>query len=237
MLSSMDTVTLRPGNKALDYIVNNYSDRGEKFEYLVRYLPDFAALLSSEAKKTAEALSQRDNSGETIDQIFSGKSGALADCVLDLMLVPCFGEIAGYCGENELASAFVDALLYQATGHEPGLPTESEVRDEGTHRTHGIAKYQIARRYISSVADLEGWIFGKEYAAIVENDAKDLARIMAVAPLTLAYRQCARWSVRYFLYGTLPSEDEQQKLNSAVEGSFKAMAQVFTRVGREDSKD
>jgi hypothetical protein len=111
----METAALRPGNKALDYIVNNSSDRGEKFAYLVRYLPDFAALLSREAKKASEALLQCDNPQESIDQVFPDKSGVLGDCVFDLMLVPCFGEIARYCGDNELASVFVDALLYQST--------------------------------------------------------------------------------------------------------------------------
>lgn len=232
----MDANTLRPGNKALDYIVNNYADRGEKFAYLVRWLPNLAAQLSSEAKQTSENLLLR-VPRENGDQVFSDRSGILADCVLDLMLVPCFGEIAGYCGDNELASLFVDALLYQATGHETEPPTESQVLDDGTHHTHGIAKYKIARRYITSIPDLEGWIFGKEYAAIVEGNARDLARIMAVAPLTLAYRQCARWTVKYFLYGTLPSEDEQQKLNSAVQNSFEMIAQTFRQIGREGSKD
>jgi hypothetical protein len=237
MLSLMDATTVRPGNKALDCLVNTYSDRNEKFAHLVTCLPNVAASLFSDAKKTSESLLQRIDTREGVSQMFLDKCGTLADCVFDLMLVPCFEEIAGYCGDNELASVFVDALLYQATGREPGLPTEAQVLDEGTHHAHGIAKYKIARHYITSISDLAGWIFGKEYAVIVEGDAKDLARIMAVAPLSLAYRQCARWKVKYFLYGTLPSEDEQQKLSSAVEGSFETLAHAFTRIGREDSKD
>ena len=227
----METVTLRSGNKALDYIVNNYSDRDEKAEHLVKCLPSLAALLYREAYETSEMLLKQENLRERIGQMFSDKRSTLADCVFDLMLVPCFEETTRYCGDHELASVFVDALLYQATGRETELPTASQILAEGTHHTHGIAKYQTAREHITSISDLAGWTFGKEYSVIVGEKVADLARIMAVTPLTLLFRQHARWNVKYFLYGTLPSDEERQNLDSAVHDLFEKTRQAFKQAG------
>jgi hypothetical protein len=226
--------TLRSGNKALDYIVSNYSDRGEKTQHLVKCLPRLAAVLSGEAQTTAETLLKSNDLWERISGMFSNKRETLAECVFDLMLIPCFEEIVGYCGDNELASVFVDALLYQAAGHEPELPTETQILSKGTHHAHGIAKYKVARDYIKNIPDLAGWLFGKEYAAIVGGRATDVAHILSIEPLTLLFRQHARWSVRYFLYGTLPSEDETKKLDFAVHNLLEKMGQAFKTERVED---
>jgi hypothetical protein len=66
----MDTVTLRQGNSAFDYLVNNYSDRIEKF-HLVKCLPDLAALMSREAKTTSEGLLKRETLQERISQMLA----------------------------------------------------------------------------------------------------------------------------------------------------------------------
>lgn len=232
----MDTVTLRPGNKALDYMANNCSDRFEHFDHLVRCLPQLAAALSREAQSTSESLLKPKTLREHISQVFSDKGSILADCAFDLMLIPCFEEVTRYCGDNELASCYVDAVLYQATGRWPEIPTESQVLYEGTHHTHGITKYKIARDYIKEIPDLAAWIFGKEYSAIVAGTPKDVVRIMAVLPFTLLFRQHARWKVKYFLYGTLPSENEKQQLNSLVQDVFEKAAKGFGQIGGKDAE-
>lgn len=218
----MDTITLRPGNGALDYLLKNYPDRGEKFALLVTGIPNFADAMSRDAKRNAEILLKGENLSE---RIISDKCALLADCVFDLMLVPCFEEVAKYSENSEFASVFVDALLYEVTGQEAGLPTEAQIRREGTHHTRGVAKYNAARGYIKGIRDVEGWIFGEEYAAIVSDRVADWFRIVSVSPLTLLIRQHSRWTVRYFLYGTLPSDEEQRKLDSVVSGLYEKMAQ------------
>ena len=146
------------------------------------------------------------------------------------MLVPCFEEVAKYSENNEFASVFVDALLYEATGQEAGLPTEAQIRREGTRHTRGVGKYSAARDYIKGILDVEGWIFGEEYAAIVSDRVADWFRIVSVSPLTLLIRQHSRWAVRYFLYGTLPSDEEQQELDSVVSGLYKKMARNAAQI-------
>jgi len=223
----METTTPRPGNGALDYLLKNYPFRGGRFDHLLTILPGLAAALSCDAKRKTESLLASEGLSERIN---SEKSGLLADCVLDLMLVPCFEEIAKYGDNNEFASAFVDALVYQATAQEAGFPTEEQIRRDGTHYTRGVAKYNAARAYMKGIRDVEGWIFGEEYAAIVSDRVADLTRIVSVSPLTLLIRQHSRWTVRYFLYGALPSDQEQRDLDSVVSGLYKKMAQNAAQI-------
>lgn len=103
------------------------------------------------------------------------------------MPVPCFDELAKCCGDNELASLFVDVIVFEATGCEARTPAEAEVLDEGTQRVRGLSKYVLGRRLLR-VPDVEGWMFGKEYSALLTGSAKDLAYTAAVHPTTILIR-------------------------------------------------
>lgn len=131
------------------------------------------------------------------------------------MLVGCYGEILRYCEDNDLASLFADALLYQATGCGPSTPSELAVRDEGTEGFRGLPKYAAARKCLG-VADVEGWVFGKEYSELISGHRKDIAHIMAVQPMTILIRAQAKWTAGHFLFGILPTEEEQKNLQVVV---------------------
>jgi hypothetical protein len=116
--------------------------------------------------------------------------------------------VAEYSGDHRLASLFVDALLYDATGCEAGTPTESEVLNEGTHKVRGISKYAIGRQQLK-VPDVEGWMFGKEFAAL-SGHAMDVAYVLAVTPNTIMIRGHGKWMAEYCIKGTLPTEAEKE---------------------------
>src|SRR5690242_967714 len=108
---------LRPGNRALDHVVSNYPD-SPAVSHLVQSIPTFASLLRDHADETADTLFQSANLSSRLLSKFNGKRKLLGDCIIDLMLVPCFDELTKYCGDNELASLFVDVIVFEATGSE-----------------------------------------------------------------------------------------------------------------------
>ena len=189
---------LRAGNKALDYLLRHLGP-GEALTRNKGGLSGLADSLYSDAREAADALLKGD------DRVTPQVSCALADCVFDLQLVSCFSELLAYYRDAALASVFVDAVLYQATGAEPGTATEPEILDEGTHRVRGISKYALAKKLIT-IPDAVAWLLGKEYSALKNGTAKDLAYIVAAAPYTILIREHARWRLRYFLQGVLPSD-------------------------------
>src|SRR5229473_1307134 len=50
------------------------------------------------------------------------------------------------------------------------------LRDEGTHKVRGVAKYAVRTQY-STVDNGDSWMFGKEVSAILTGSAKDIAYI------------------------------------------------------------
>lgn len=200
----MATHNLRPGNRALDYILANYPD-SPAISHLMQSIPTFASLLRDQADETAEILLQSGtNLVSRLLSKFNGKRKLLGDCIIDLMLVPCFEELAKYCGDNELASLFVDVIVFEATGCETGTPAEAEVLDEGTQSVRGLSKYVLGRRLLR-VPDVEGWMFGKEYSALLTGSAKDLAHIASVHPITIQIRRDGKTAAEYCVYGILPA--------------------------------
>jgi len=181
-----------------------------------------AGLLYEQAERSASALCQNPAPREVHEY-----KSSLVDCVFDLMLLSCFGEVLDYCHDNEVASFFVDAVLYQATGREPGVPTESEILAEGTQRVHGIGKYQIRRDYVKMRGDVDGWTFGKEYAAL-RGAELEFSHIVSVQPFTLLMRGRAKWVVRYCLYGTLPTESEEAALKALVDKYWNGLKKLKT---------
>jgi hypothetical protein len=107
-------------------------------------------------------------------------------------------------------------LLYQATGSEAGSPTEEELLDSVTQNVRGIQKFQAARKSMPHIGDIEAWIFGREFSAIVSGEPKDISNIVSVSPFSLIARVRSHWHIRYLLYGVLPTEEEKQALEDAV---------------------
>ena len=226
---------LRPDNQALEYLLVNYSDRGEKFAQVLRCLIALAeGLMDSALGFTAQIMVKSGVRGAAIGTV-SEKCDALAKCVFDLMLLSCFSQIGEYTGDSEFTSVFVDALLYQATGCEAEVPTKSQILDEGTHHTRGVAKYKVARDYIK-ISELDGWLFGKEYASVVSGNPKELALIMAVGPISFLIRADAMWSVKYFLYGTSPSDEEREQIKAIADKLSAGTAEVFAQLSSDSAK-
>ena len=97
---------------------------------------------------------------------------------MDLELVSAFSVVEEHAGDPALASCYVDAIVFEATGMEAsGPPTDDEYRFEGTHRNRGIAKYEKAKQNFN-VADPTAWLFAKEYAVITSGDALDFAYLL-----------------------------------------------------------
>lgn len=204
---------LPPGNRAVDYVLANYPD-GPAVSHLMQSIPTFASLLRDQADETADTLFRSGtNLVSRLLSKFNGKRKLLGDCIIDLMLVPCFDELAKYCGDNELASLFVDAIVFEATGCEARAPAEAEVLDEGTQSVRGLSKYALGRRLLR-LPDVEGWMFGKEYSALLTGSTKNLAYIEAAHPTTILIRGDGKMVAEYCLYGTTPTPARNNPNNS-----------------------
>ena len=213
---------LRAGNTALSYLDILYP-RDAKVQTVINLLPKLSGELYNDAQEAARLLlhSHAPNLlariGEGIAAAVSGastKETALANSVFDLQLTVVFSEFADHFGDTDVAWLLVDALLYQATGFEADSPTNEQLLYAGTHDTRGAQKFCIARKIKPHLEDVEGWIFGKEFSAIVTGSPLDLAYITSVAPSSVEMRVHARWIIRYVLHGTLPTEKDHQVLKS-----------------------
>jgi hypothetical protein len=89
-----------------------------------------------------------------------------AECVLDFELTGAFHRALAFCKDPALASLFVDALLFEATGQEPTAPEDLDVMSSLTHLYRGLGKYVIAKTSLRvSPSEVPLWVFGMEYAA------------------------------------------------------------------------
>lgn len=223
---------LRPGNKAFNHLIANYELEGTKTGKLVEVFPELATQLHRNAQKAARCLTAAEASN-TISRyvrafvaVSSGKQKLLENCIFDLMLTVCFQELCTYSEDKEVASVFVDALLYQATGSEPTSPTEMEFRFEGTHKARGLQKYVMARQQLKHIGDNVAWLFGKEVAAL-RGDPNDVADVVSVSSVSFLLRVHAKWIVRYFLYGTWPTEAERESLQKTLAKQEKELFEIF----------
>jgi hypothetical protein len=198
-------------NYALDMINASFGGRQET-RHLVKALPGLAANLYGLAEQGASEMTKR----------LKGRDPRrlLAECIFELELVGGFDEVAVYSGDVALASFYVDALLFQATGLRPSPePVAAHYLGEGTHTCRGIAKYRKAKDYFK-VADPSGWLFGEEYSAIVSGNAKDIAHIAAVLPVSVSLRAEGKWRTRFALTGHTPSRSERDAVRAMVEKSM-----------------
>src|SRR5208282_2228022 len=114
--------------------------------------------------------------------------------VFDLELVGGFDRIMEFARSREIASAFADALVFEAFGKNPSaVPTEEDYRLYGTEEFRGIAKYALAPRYFPG--DAVAYLFGKEYAKVVSGSASDFAYIASSGPMTINIRKWGAWII------------------------------------------
>lgn len=210
----------RENNQAFQFLRSNYADHFGT-DRLIAVLPRLAQDLYQFAEHTAYEMTKHERPRITRD-----KRRILAECLLDLELTQAFGQVQTYCGQPELASCYVDAVLAEATGQEAGPePTEAQYLGEGTCFCRGIAKYAIAKKSSHGVRDREGWLFGKEYSQIVTGDPNDIAYVAGVLPLSIRVRAIGGWLTRYALTGQEPSSDEQDalvRILSDKQGAFES---------------
>jgi hypothetical protein len=203
----------RPGNRALDYVLRSSSPTDVKVRRVVDMLPLIADQLCKEASASAAMLRQEFEVSNSDD---SSEAPLLPRCVFDLQLTTCFAEFHSLTGDPRIASALVDALLYQATGTEPSDPTMEEFLAVGTQNTRGIGKYQTFRKEKPHIRDAEAWLFGKECSAMLLGSALDFSGIVSVSVFSLEIRARASWLLRLLLTGQPPSEADRQELRARI---------------------
>src|SRR5712692_8328010 len=223
--TQMTSPKLRPGNSALNYLLAHYTT-SVKLSHLVDSIPRLAAILRDASIDVAETIYHGQSPASRVFGRLTGRYRLLADCVLDLMLVSCF-HVVRECTESGLASLYIDAVLYQATGSEAEVPTEYQVRDEGTHKVRGVAKYAVRTQY-STVDNGDSWMFGKEVSAILTGSAKDIAYITMIFPISVHIVAVGKWAANYAIHGTLPTAAEKSEVNSFCDQSMRRLLKMFS---------
>lgn len=197
---------LRKSNPALEYLKSQ--PQSEAITKLIQILPSLAAELVSDSKKVSRTMAPQKR--------------RLIRCVFDLELVGGFDRIMEFAKSREIASAFADALVFEAFGESPSaIPSEWDFRAFGTERFRGIAKYALAPNYFSG--DAVAHLFGKEYAKIVSGNASDFAYIASSGPMTINIRKWGAWIIDHSLTGRLPYQEEIDALNASVGKANQAL--------------
>jgi hypothetical protein len=234
MVAQQDS-RLRAGNGALSYLVSHYPAPDARLQTVIDSLPKFADELYRDAKEAARSL-LRSHTPNPLIRIARGiaaavsgasaKEIALANSIFDLELTVFFSEMTKHLGNSDIASVVVDALLYQATGLEAGSPNEEELLFAGTQNTRGIHKFQVARKSMPHIGDSEAWTFGKEFSAIFSGSAMDIAHVVSVYSFSLVTRVQSRWHIRYLIYGTLPTKEDEQALDAVLKKQKKDLQEM-----------
>lgn len=229
-----EKLRVRDGNEALDDLLANYQPMSAEVKFLVDSLPEFAERLFDLARGAAKnlhaslapnAFSRTLRARSSIYARPRSKQGLLALSIFDLMLVTYFEEILIYCGDKEISSLLVEALLYEATGFETSAPRDDDILLSETHETRGIYKYLLERQKKKHITDTAGWLFGKEVAAIERR--RSIGTIVAVSPFSHSIRRQAQWMIRFLLHGIEPSAEEREALDKMISDSYREKAEIF----------
>jgi hypothetical protein len=238
-MASHQNLQLRPGNAALSHLVAHYSPDA-KLQKVIDSLPSFGVELYGEAQQEARkilSVDHRNQVARIVKRVVAAVSGAsaketaLANSLFDLQLAVFFRELTEYVADEAIASLLTDALLYQATGFEAASATQEQILHYGTHDTRGIEKFQMARKLMPHVQDIEGWVFGSEYSAIVSGRPKHFANVTEGTFFSLPRRVSARIHIRYLLYGTLPTKTEQEAMEQWVKDGIEILKKTSSQVG------
>ena len=217
---------LRSGNRSLAYLIKHYDSSDPKISFLVESLlrlsQDFSDLAESSTKDLIREYQFRGN----LDIM------SLTHCVFDLLLTILFQETIKYAGKNEVASLFVDSVLYEVTGCEPSRPTEAELVCGETHRARGIHKFMLARDLWPHIGDATAWLFGKECSTI-QGEPSDISIILSVSLFALSTRVHAKWIIESVFYGTVPTEAQRQALEASLIEQERELIESFRRVAPE----
>jgi len=167
---------------------------------LIAALPCLAKELYREAEKSVKALGVSDPS--------------FADCIFDLKLVGVFDKTVDFTKDFNLASLFVDAMVFKAIGKTPTEPTPADMNAGLTHRFRGVRKYAIARKYLP-VRDPGALLFGQEFAKAKGNglNQADVDRGVLAALYT---RQSGAWAAETALTGRVPTTEEFDAFEKAI---------------------
>jgi hypothetical protein len=238
-VSTNPSERIRAKNRALDYLIANYQPLNSKAKKLVDLIPKLSSELHSEAQQASTLSCFTGGSDNRVSRAFRvlktiapGRQRLIAQCIFDLYLTVYFSEAYEFCGDKEIASLLTDAMLFQATGSEAGSPTEDQILNEGTHTVRGIEKFKSAARMGFKE---ESQVFGKEIATL-QGHRGEIGTIVSVAPISVMLRVHAKWAIRYFIYGTLPTKDEEQKLNELVTKMGKNLREILKPPDSASSK-
>jgi hypothetical protein len=227
---------VRHGNEALDDLLANYQPMNAEVKFLVDSLPEFAERLFELARGAAKnlhdslapnAFSRILRARSSIYATPKSKQGLLALSIFDLMLVTYFEEILIYCGNKEISSLLVEALLYEATGFETSAPRDDDTLLFETHKTRGIYKYLLERQKKKDITDTAGPLFDKEVAVIESRGS--FGTMVAVSPFSLSIRRQAQWMIRFLLHGIEPSDEEREALDKMISDSYGRQAEILGR--------
>jgi hypothetical protein len=240
---------LRTQNSALDYFVSRHSPIDPKLQTFIDSFPKFAYELYCGAEDEARYLLREKRyllrlcTPNPLKRLARGiaatlrgrsKQKLLADCIFDLHLTVFFTVFMEHLGDADGASALVDALLYQIRGYAKASPTQDEqaVSDATTENVRGVHKFVVARKTLAHLGDVEGWIFGREFSAIISGDPFDFIPVQSVQTSSIYTRVCAGWHLRYLLFGVLPTDEEQQALKAFFGDAEKRHQDMIDRLGR-----
>ena len=243
-MNSQHRLELRRGNRAFDHLIAHYQPLDEKLQTFVESLPKIAHDLYNEAEDGARGLLRTFTPNPLVrtGRAFAAlvcrsrppKEIALANCIFDLHLTVVFEELQKYAGDAEVASLLVDALLYQATGCEASSPTSEEVLDLGTQNARGIQKFKSAHELMPHIGDIETWMFGKEFSAIVFGDNGSFSSIISIRPFSLVARTRAQWQIRYVLYGTRPTRQDEEAMEATIKEQDKKLQEMIDSYAQGD---
>ena len=203
--------TLRPGNRALDYLLNNYPALDNKVKIHIDQLPILGDLLFEMVvkKNATDFCKMKDGSipKKTLNDV--------SYAIFDLILTVYFDEIFNYLNHDKgLSSLLVDALLFQTLGQEASEITETDMINYDSYKARGIQKYLLQKQRMSDntkIKDPSGWLLGTEVARIL-TDGPDIAIVMPICIASIMIRNDAKACIRLVLYDEKPDEKKRDQL-------------------------
>lgn len=171
-------------------------------DVLVRVFPKICDAVLTGAERSAAWIGLRDSLFE--------------ECIIDLELMGGFGTVLEFASDKALASAYVDAVVFDLTGKNPSVvPSDAEIWSGGTEKYRGIAKFVMAR-HCFRLPRPEAHLFGKEYSQIRTGNSADLAEIAVGSSAASRILGFGKAIFDHFLFGPgnpLPPEEEVWSLD------------------------
>ena len=205
----------RPGGNKVNGVFTPPAERNPALDEL-KQLPQTAttmALINSIPKLVPEINGMATEQTQRV-----GISDSLFfDCVFDLMLVGAFDQVMAFSGGDiNIASLFVDAIVFEATGKCPSQPTAADMANGQAMKHRGIQKYALASKFFSSPVPF-ALFFGKEYAR-AKGDEMNQDMVARGFVMALIIKQTGVWETDRALSGRIPTAKEidefAKKVNS-----------------------